>query len=115
MLAGYFVATLIAAQPGYMDSGVCAGCHAYIAKNYARTRNGSFVRTVSKTAAEREFDGSTFFHAPSRELLAFTLRDGIRWIRRSQPGPGRAETAGAHNNLASHSTRAGSKTKQFHT
>jgi len=91
-LAAAFAAGVMAAQPGYVDSAVCAGCHADIAKNYARTGMGRSIRAVSKTVVEREFDGSTFFHAPSRELFTFTLRDGIPWIRRSQPGPGGAET-----------------------
>jgi predicted CXXCH cytochrome family protein len=92
MLAGPFAAALMAAQPGYVDSSVCASCHTNIAKNYARTGMGRSVRAISKTAAEREFDGSSFFHAPSRELFTFTLRDAVPWIRRSQPGPGGAET-----------------------
>jgi predicted CXXCH cytochrome family protein len=92
MMAGLFTAVLMAAQPGYVDSTICAGCHGDIARNYARTGMGRSLRAVSKAAAQREFDGSTFFHAPSRELFTFTLRDGIPWIRRSQPGSAGAET-----------------------
>jgi len=93
MMAGPFaVVALMAAQPGYVDSAVCAACHTDIAKNYALTGMARSLRAVSKTVAEREFDGSTFLHAPSRELFSFTLRDGIPWIRRSQPGPAGEET-----------------------
>jgi predicted CXXCH cytochrome family protein len=88
LLAGPFAAcALMAAEPGYVDPAVCAGCHAEIATNYARTGMGRSLHIVSKTAVEREFDGSSFLHAPSRELFTFTLRDGIPWIRRSQRGP----------------------------
>jgi predicted CXXCH cytochrome family protein len=92
-LTGPFAAVaMMAAQPGYVDSAVCAGCHADIAKNYSRTGMGRSLRTVSKTVAEPEFNGSSFLHAASRELFTFTLRDGIPWIRRSQPGAVGAET-----------------------
>ena len=90
--APFGAAALMAAQPGYVDSSVCAGCHADIAKNYARTGMGRSVRAVSRSVVEREFDGSSFFHAPSRELFTFTLRDGVPWIRRSEPGAGGTET-----------------------
>ena len=92
LVAFLSAAALMAAQPGYVDSAVCAGCHADTAKNYARTGMGRSVRAVSKTAAEPEFNGASFLHAASRELFTFTLRDGLPWIRRSQPGPGGAET-----------------------
>src|ERR1700691_2310115 len=81
-LMGPFAAVaLMAAQPGYVDSAVCAGCHADVAKNYSRTGMGRSLRAVSKTVAEPEFNGSSFFHAASRELFTFTLRNGIPWIR----------------------------------
>jgi len=92
LMAGPFAAAaLLAAQPGYVDSAVCAGCHSEIAKSYARTGMGRSLRAVDKAVAEREFDGSTFVHAPSRESFTFTLRDGIPWIRRSQHDPAGAE------------------------
>ena len=91
-LAAPFAAALIAAQPGYVDPTICAGCHADIAKSYSRTGMGRSVRGVSKTVAEPEFDGSSFFHAPSRESFTFMLRDGVPWIRRAQPAPGGTET-----------------------
>ena len=92
-LMGAFAAVaLMAAQPGYVDSAVCANCHADVAKNYSRTGMGRSLRAVSKTVAEPEFNGSSFFHAASRELFTFTLRNGIPWIRRSQPDAAGAET-----------------------
>lgn len=94
MLAASLATALMAAQPGYVDSSVCAGCHADIAKNYSQTAMARSVRVVSKASSEQEFDGSTFFNAASRELFTFSLRDGIPWIRRSQPG-----TGGAENNV----------------
>lgn len=38
-----------------------------------------------------EFDGSSFLHAASGELFGFTVRDGIPWVRRSQPELRRAQ------------------------
>lgn len=79
-------------KQGYVDPRQCAGCHAEIAQNYAKTGMGRSFRAVKKEDAFREFDGSSFFHAASRELFRFTLRDGIPWVRRSQPGAGGTET-----------------------
>lgn len=91
-MAGPFAAALLAAQPGYVSSSVCADCHADIAKNYARTGMARSLHAVTSAITEREFNGSTFFHTPSRELFTFMSRDGIPWIRRSQPGTGGSET-----------------------
>ena len=79
-----------AAQPGYVDSAACAGCHADIARNYARTGMGRSFRTATKENARTatkenafpEFEGS-FFHGASRELFTFVRRDDAPYIRRS--------------------------------
>ena len=49
-------------------------------------------RPVTGSSRPGEFDGSGFFHEISRERFTFTWSDGEAWIRRSQPGPGGAET-----------------------
>ena len=77
---------LFAAAPsGYVDPQLCAGCHAAIARNYAQTGMGRSFRAVTPQTALPEFNGSSFLHSPSRELFTFTRRDGIAYIRRSQP------------------------------
>ena len=88
-------AALIAAQPGYIDSATCAGCHSEIARNYAQTGMGRSLRAAGKVTPPGslpQFDGSSFLHETSRERFTFTLRDGVPWIRRSQPGLDGAET-----------------------
>jgi tetratricopeptide (TPR) repeat protein len=99
MIGTSALTALLACAQGYVDSRVCAGCHAEIAQNYARTGMGRSFRAATKNGPFPEFDGSSFFHAASGELFRFTVRDGIPWIRRSQPefppsqpGAGAAET-----------------------
>ena len=84
-------ALMAAAQPGYVDPQLCAGCHAEVAQNYARTGMGRSFYSVSKDTPLPQFDGSSFFHDASGELFKFTRREGIPYIRRSQPSPGGAE------------------------
>ena len=83
---------LAAVQPGYVDSRVCAGCHGEIAGTCARTGMGRSFRAASPGDGATEFDGATFSHEASRETFRMERRDGIPWIRRSQPGPSGTET-----------------------
>src|SRR5207237_8068938 len=77
-----------AAQPGYADPAVCAGCHRQIAETYARTGMGRSFRPVRAETRLPEFDGSRYDHAASREHFTTLRRGGVYYVRRDQTGPG---------------------------
>jgi predicted CXXCH cytochrome family protein len=82
----------------YVDSQVCAKCHAQIARDYARTGMGrSFFRPAPSNTLEayaRESDAAKqdFYHALSDTHFSMTVRDGQYFQRRWQTGFGGKET-----------------------
>jgi predicted CXXCH cytochrome family protein len=81
-----------ATQPAYVDPQLCAQCHAEVTRNYALTGMGRSFRAVPANDASPEFSAAAYLHTASRELFSFARREGVTYIRRSQPGPDGAET-----------------------
>src|SRR4051794_26973685 len=73
----------------YVDSQVCAKCHAQIARDYARTGMGrSFFRPAPSNTLEayaKENDAAMqFYHALSDTHFSMTVRGGQYFQRRWQ-------------------------------
>ena len=85
-----------AQTPGnsYVDSKLCAACHAKIAQTYALTGMArSFYRPVGNPPVEDYARGNPFFHQPSNTWYAVLQRDGALYQRRWRIGYGGKETA----------------------
>ena len=83
-----FVRALAAAPAGYIDSAVCARCHAAIAASYSRTGMGrSFYRPAAANAIEDYSRNNRFFHAASDQQFTMYERGGRYYQRRHQIGP----------------------------
>ena len=76
---------------GYIDSAVCAECHAAIAKSYAET---GMARTFGAMRASSMFPDGRFQHAASEETFSMSRRDGKAFVKRESAGAERE--AGAH-------------------
>jgi tetratricopeptide (TPR) repeat protein len=67
----------LAADQGWVDSRLCAGCHSEIAASYARTGMGrSFFRPGSANAVEDYVRTPDYYHALSGTRFRMTVRDG---------------------------------------
>jgi len=75
------VATLACAQGPYVDSKLCATCHAQIAKTYALT---GMARSFYKAEMQ---DNVAFHHEPSDTWFAMERKDGKTYQRRWRIGP----------------------------
>jgi predicted CXXCH cytochrome family protein len=76
----------------YVDSKLCAGCHAKIAKTYALTGMArSFYRPAGEPPPEDFARGNPFFHQPSDTWYAMLQRGGAVYQRRWRIGPGGKE------------------------
>jgi tetratricopeptide (TPR) repeat protein len=67
------------AEPGYVDSRVCAGCHRQIYESYSRTGMGRSFGRVDATVWR---DGE-YFHTPSEQHFTMYRREG-RFIERRE-------------------------------
>ncbi|MFN7922794.1 MAG: tetratricopeptide repeat protein [Bryobacteraceae bacterium] len=71
----------------YVDSKLCAGCHAEIARTYRRTGMGrAFFRATPENLNLERWDGPALHHAPSARSYRMLRRDGRFYLRRSQKG-----------------------------
>jgi len=76
------------AEPAYVDSAACAGCHPAAAAAFRRTGMGrSFYRPRPQDQVP-----ATFYHQPSDRHYAMLLRDGRYYQRRHQIGYDGRET-----------------------
>lgn len=76
----------------YVDSKVCAACHAKIAQTYALTGMArSFYRQAAAPRLEDFARGNPFFHQPSGAWYAMLQRDGAVYQRRWRIGYGGKE------------------------
>jgi predicted CXXCH cytochrome family protein len=78
-----------AQTPGnsYVDSKLCAACHAKIAQTYALTGMArSFYRPAANPPVEDYARGNPFFHKPSGTWYAMLRRDGETYQRRWRIG-----------------------------
>jgi predicted CXXCH cytochrome family protein len=78
----------------YIDSRVCSGCHAEIAKSYRQTGMGrSFYRATPASLNVEDFGRSnTFEHKLSDRRYQMARRGDRFFLRRSQPGYSGKET-----------------------
>ena len=80
-------------QRGYVDSKLCASCHADIYNSYARTAMAcSFARPVAENEIEDYSNNNSFFHDASATWFAMIRRDGQYYQHRHQPGFGGVQT-----------------------
>src|SRR6185437_3334969 len=88
------IAALLAAAGGaadgdYVDSRICATCHADIARTYRQTGMGrSFHRPAAATTVEDYSKNNQFYHALSDTHYAMERHDGGFYQRRWQIGFG---------------------------
>jgi predicted CXXCH cytochrome family protein len=76
----------------YIDSKLCAACHAKIAQTYALTGMArSFYRPAGNPPVEDFARGNPFFHKPSGTWYAMLQRDGAVYQRRRRIGFGGKE------------------------
>lgn len=81
------VGVLLAAPSDFVDSRVCASCHATAARSYLQTGMGrSFFRPGPANTVENYTGGNEFYHALSDTHYSMTVRDGAYYQRRSTPG-----------------------------
>ncbi|MEZ5401100.1 MAG: tetratricopeptide repeat protein [Bryobacteraceae bacterium] len=70
----------------------CNGCHAEIAKSYARTGMGRAFAPFSRERTKATFDRTNvFYHKASDRTYTMTLRDGTAYMRRQEGPPGGPE------------------------
>jgi predicted CXXCH cytochrome family protein len=80
------------AADNYVDPKLCAGCHAEIAKTYAKTGMGrSFFAMQPQRVVEDFSSAKPFYHAPSDMYYQMLERGGSYFQRRWQIGPGDKE------------------------
>ncbi|MGE0405566.1 MAG: tetratricopeptide repeat protein [Candidatus Korobacteraceae bacterium] len=78
---------------GYVDSSVCAACHAEIAETYRLTGMGrSFYRPTADNLVEDFKKNNSFYHKPSDRYYTMIARDGKIFQRRHQLGYDGKET-----------------------
>jgi predicted CXXCH cytochrome family protein len=82
----------VAGEPGYVNSRLCARCHADIARTFAQTGMARSFRSALETFTPDEFNGATFFHEASREWFRMQRRDGAPYVRRWQTAADGSET-----------------------
>lgn len=71
----------------YVDSAVCAQCHAAVAATYKKTGMGrSFRKITSETDLEATVPATPFFHSASGSYFSMVFRDGVWFQRRWQTG-----------------------------
>jgi predicted CXXCH cytochrome family protein len=83
------ISFVYAQAPGnpYVDSKLCAACHAKIAQTYALTGMArSFYRPAGNPPVEDYARGNPFFHQPSGTWYAMLQRDGAVYQRRWRIG-----------------------------
>jgi predicted CXXCH cytochrome family protein len=81
------------AEPGYVDSAVCAGCHGDIAKAYLSTGMGrSFSLPDAKKSGEDFGQGAGVDHHASNLHYRLLTRGGKLYERRFETGPQGEET-----------------------
>ncbi len=89
----YATAAHAAADNAYVDSAVCAQCHADKAKTYRQTGMGrSFYRLTPDTAIENFQSGLPFYHPASDTYFNVLERGGKYFQRRWQIGFDKRET-----------------------
>jgi predicted CXXCH cytochrome family protein len=72
----------------YVDSKLCAGCHARIAQTYARTGMGrAFYRAAPGRMTEDLARGNPYFHQSSGTWYSMSLRDGAWYQKRWRIAP----------------------------
>jgi hypothetical protein len=71
------------AEPGYIDSAVCATCHRQAAEGYARS---GMARTFGVVRAGTQAVPGKFHHNPTEQDYAVSRRDGKLSLRRSTTG-----------------------------
>jgi Tfp pilus assembly protein PilF len=87
------LAAPVFAANAYIDSAVCARCHADKARSYAQTGMGrSFYKLTPQTAVEDFKSGLPFHHAASGTYFNVLEREGKYFQRRWQIGFDRKET-----------------------
>jgi tetratricopeptide (TPR) repeat protein len=87
-------------QLGYATSGVCAGCHAEIAKRYRQTGMGrSFSRPSAANIVEDYAKHNQIHHRPSGRSYTMIERDGQWFQRRHQTGFEGKETNGVETRV----------------
>ena len=80
-------------QRGYVDSKLCAACHADVYNSYIRTAMArSFARPAAKNEIEDYSNNNSFFHAASATWFEMIRRDGQYYQRRYQIGFGGVQT-----------------------
>ena len=72
-------------KAGYVDPGLCAGCHRKISEDYARTGMGRSFRSAQAVALP-EFNGAEFYHGASEQYFTPYRKDGRYYLRRRQTG-----------------------------
>jgi len=71
----------------YVDSNVCAGCHAEMARNYLQTGMGrSFFRPSAASTVETHTSNNQFYHSLSDTHYSMDQRGGTYYQRRWQIG-----------------------------
>ncbi|HVW83273.1 MAG TPA: tetratricopeptide repeat protein [Bryobacteraceae bacterium] len=71
----------------YVNPRLCAGCHAAIARSYAKTGMGrSFHRPSPAITIEDYKKKNTYYHAPSQTWYEMEERGGVYYQRRYQIG-----------------------------
>ena len=73
-----------AGDPNYVDSVVCAGCHAEVAATYAETGMGRSFYPANRETMAHAGAGVEYFHEPSQRRYAILERGGKyfqkRWV-----------------------------------
>jgi tetratricopeptide (TPR) repeat protein len=81
------------AQRGYVDSKLCAACHADVYNSYMRTAMArSFARPDTENEIEDYASNKSFFHAASATWFEMIRRNGQYYQRRYQIGFGSVQT-----------------------
>ena len=87
ILAGAAAQSRNAGEQGYIDSALCVGCHAEIAKTYRLSGMGrSFYRARPGNAAEHFTTHNSYYHPASDRYYTLIERDGKLYQRRHQIG-----------------------------
>ncbi len=81
-----------AGEPGYVDSQLCARCHADVVRTFAQTGMARSFRSAAAISTPDELNGSTFFHEASREWFRMERHDRLPYVRRWQTASDGSET-----------------------
>lgn len=79
-------------EAAYVDSKLCAGCHAEIAKTYRATGMARSFYRPSPTTDMEDYAHAQFFHSPSGTYYEMVRRDGKYFQRSYQLGYRGAQT-----------------------